>query len=1167
MNYTPFDELKTINSRFLAVKETSLIDRAIELESLKESVDRAINGQGGLVLLRGEPGIGKTRLIKELQTYASLRGMQVLNGRGSSLLNINPPPYVIWTEIIRDYLQNCTPEQLHHVVGYYPGEIFKLVPEIKRKLIVFSESPSLSPDMERERLFEAVSQFIINIAKQTPLLAILDDLHWADPSSLSLLQYVTRGIGREKLLFVGAYRDSEVKEEHPLTASVMELNRTRLLQSIPLRRFSQDEVAETIEQQLGCLDVPVAFRELVYRKTGGNPFFIEEVIKSLKEENVITLEENALKIKDVSEIALPESVKDVLKTRLKRLSDDCLEVIKSASFIGNEFTFEELLALTQIDEGKLLEMVEKMLKAGLLKCGTIRGKDALSFIDVLVRDFLVEEVSPIRRKKFHGLVALTLERIYKDGAEEHYNEIASHFLESGNDDKALDYFLKAGAHATKIYANREATMFNGYALSILEKREGNDEEKARIKDELGDIKNLIGDYDDCLKLWDEAALYWQRLNQSERLAQSYRKMAHVLWMTKGEHEKAQYLLAKAMDSLKANSESSELANCRLEMADISWHSGDSDKANLLASEALETAWRLGTKETVARSLCLLGKISNFAVDHKKAFEYYMKALEIALGEGFISTAVDAYNGLARAVLDTESAMENFEKGYELARKAGVISAQSWIGSHLSREYLFRGNVEKAFLIAEESVEFDRKTGNLHNLSMSLNALGNAYRRNGEFSEAERCHEEALTIARNLDHIPQVAWTYICLAQLFLDMENYAKVKDVSEKLLEINRKGETDFPADFATEALFPYVAASIELEEFVRAEQLINMLQKIRERTPSSAGSSASATVDDLKASLLRAQQKWKEAIEYFEKRIQEQGSRPHQRLTMFFARFVLFECARTYLERDQEGDRLRAVELLNQALDVFHKMKAKYYLEKTKAQIDYAQTGRKMTKEPAITARTGYATLDKLLNGGIQSTAAIALTSPPCDEKDSLIRSYLETGVKGGDATFYVTINQGIGIFLAQEYPSRFILLICNPQAEAIVRPSANILILKGIENLTNINIALTQAIRKLDPSIQNKRICLDVISDILLQHHSVQTRKWLLELITQLKVAGFTTLAVMNPQMHPSEEMSAVLSLFDGEITIEEAETEQGTARFLRVKRMSNQRFSREKTCLTE
>jgi KaiC/GvpD/RAD55 family RecA-like ATPase len=174
-------------------------------------------------------------------------------------------------------------------------------------------------------------------------------------------------------------------------------------------------------------------------------------------------------------------------------------------------------------------------------------------------------------------------------------------------------------------------------------------------------------------------------------------------------------------------------------------------------------------------------------------------------------------------------------------------------------------------------------------------------------------------------------------------------------------------------------------------------------------------------------------------------------------------------------------------------------------------------------------------------------------------LVKDFLETGAKNGEVTFYITLSLGPAKALAEEFQSNFHLFVCNPQADAIVREASNIFKLKGVENLTDISIALTSAIRKLDPSLKGlRRICIDLVSDVLLQHHAVQTRRWLTALIAELKSTGFTTLAVIDPRMHPSEELYAILGLFEGEVSIHEKEAEKGPARYLKIKKMSNQKY---------
>jgi len=215
-----------------------------------------------------------------------------------------------------------------------------------------------------------------------------------------------------------------------------------------------------------------------------------------------------------------------------------------------------------------------------------------------------------------------------------------------------------------------------------------------------------------------------------------------------------------------------------------------------------------------------------------------------------------------------------------------------------------------------------------------------------------------------------------------------------------------------------------------------------------------------------------------------------------------------------------------------------------------------------------TGYADLDRLLRGGIPENYAVALTAPSCNERELLVKSFLEAGPRNGEVTFHVASSSGAAKPLAEEFQTRFYLFICNPQADAIVRSLPNVFKLKGVENLTDISIALTSATRKLDTSVKgSRRACIEIVSDVLLQHHAVQTRRWLTALITELKSMGFTTLAVIDPKMHPPEELHAILGLFDGEFSIYEKTTQKDLERLLKIKRMSNLKYTEDELLLTK
>ncbi len=226
----------------------------------------------------------------------------------------------------------------------------------------------------------------------------------------------------------------------------------------------------------------------------------------------------------------------------------------------------------------------------------------------------------------------------------------------------------------------------------------------------------------------------------------------------------------------------------------------------------------------------------------------------------------------------------------------------------------------------------------------------------------------------------------------------------------------------------------------------------------------------------------------------------------------------------------------------------------------------GKLETQKLSGRVATGYEGLDQLLYGGIPEGFAVALTSSPCRQRDSVIMSYLETGTRNGEITVYVTNNPKIAADLATKFPT-FYLIACNPQPDAIMKNASNISTFSNVDDLTGISINLTRTIRTLPESSKgSKRICIDLLSDVLLQHGSIQTRKWLTELFTLLKSNEFTTLAILDPEMHSPEETHAVMVLFDGEVNISEVDTLKELQRVLKIRRMSNQEYMENEILLS-
>ena len=916
--------------RPISAKEVQLIDRVGEMNMLREAADKAVRGEGGLVFLHGEAGIGKTRLTRELGAYARLRGMQVLYGRCPALFRMDGvPPYILWSEVIKDYLEGCSPEQLYRVIGFYPSEVCKLVPELRQRLGAIPQSLPIGPEHERDRLFEAVSQFVTNISKEAPLLVVLDDLQWTDQTSLLLMHYLARGVYKTPLLLLGAYRETDIDDRHPLSPVLAELNRERLLQSVLLKRMSLNDVSEMIKQLLEQDDVPKEFCELVYEKTRGNPFFVEEVIKSLKEEEVIYREENRWKFKEISKIEFPKTVKSVIKARISRLDEDCQNILTLASFVGNDFSFEAIYGVSGVEENKLLDLMEKLLKTELVKEKVVRGEDVYCFADVIVRDVVHEEVSHLRHRKLHGAVGNALEKVYTKEIDEHLGELAYHFLESGDKEKALDYFLKAGEKAQKVYAYLEAFSYLQHALELIEEKEGNLEERIHIIERLGNLKGWMGEPEAGIEYWNKALTLWNQLGDKKNVARLHVQMASWFWQGVGDKDKASEHHRIALEILEKEPESVELARLYEDISHMLWRTGESiEEALSWTQKAFELAERLNAPEVLVGCYNNFGTLSLKSGENEKALKYYEHGLKIALENNLFGHASALYNNLSELYWDTGEFQKTFQtaqEGSTLQRKVGNLYGIVWIDTMLAASYAFMGEMQKAISMFEDILALDKRIKDTAHYSYAICNLGIGYQWLGEWDKSLQCLMEARDVAKKIGEYQAYGNAALYLGELFFEMEDYAEAEKYFK---ESNSTWEKAKDATGQFNELFPALSKlCLKKGEIEKAKELIGKTYEYATKTKNRV---LTSYVELLKGMLFREQKNWEQSMQHFEKSLQGFKSLNAQKWYVHQFAELLYEYGLMYLERNEEGDKEKAYSLLNQALEIYQKMDAKKKIEK---------------------------------------------------------------------------------------------------------------------------------------------------------------------------------------------------------------------------------------------
>ncbi|MHB8575851.1 MAG: serine/threonine-protein kinase, partial [Dehalococcoidia bacterium] len=445
------------------------VGREAELRQLEAAFDAAVSGQGGLVLVVGEPGIGKTAVTEQLATYAALRGGRTLVGHcyeeGSLSL-----PYLPFVEAMRSYMLEREPEQLRRDLGSTAPDVARIVSEVRDRVQVSPSPPSADPSEDRYRLLNAVASFLRNAATVQPLVIVLEDLHDADRGTLDLLTFLGRKLSDTRLLVVGTYRDIEVDRSHPLSATLAELQRASTFSRALLRGLSVDEVQRMLAAIAGQ-DLPRSLAEGIHRQTEGNPLFVQEVLRYLAEEGLMTRDAGRWQADAGGALLdhLPEGLRDVIGRRLSRLSADCNRVLIVAAVIGREFDLATLVAVSGESEARLVDLLDEAVRVAVVQEQAQVGALRYRFAHAFFRQTLYEELSAARRLRLHQQIARVLEQQYAGRLSEHAAELADHFTQSTDTAdlrKAVDYARIAAARASAVYAHGEAQQLLDQAIEV-----------------------------------------------------------------------------------------------------------------------------------------------------------------------------------------------------------------------------------------------------------------------------------------------------------------------------------------------------------------------------------------------------------------------------------------------------------------------------------------------------------------------------------------------------------------------------------------------------------------------------------------------------------------------------------------------------------------------------
>jgi class 3 adenylate cyclase/tetratricopeptide (TPR) repeat protein len=589
--------------RLRELPATAYVGREAERERMRELWGEACGGWLRVVLLSGEPGVGKTRLSTHLALVVHGEGSTVLYGRCDEDLGV---PYQPWVQALSHLVKEAPQPVLDEHIERFGGDLARLVPALRDRVSELPPPRESDPETERYLLYAAIAGLLEDAGEEEPLLLILDDLHWADGPTLSLLRHVVVSGSSMRVMVVGAYRDSDLSRDHPLTTLLADLHRERGVERLALTGLDCGEILALMEAAAGheLGEGGRALAEAITRETAGNPFFAGELLRHLTESGAISQHEDGRwhLVADLAELGLPQSVREVIGRRVERLGPDARTALSAAAVIGRDFDLELLLSVVDFSEERLLDLLDEAVAASLLQEGSGRA-ERFTFTHALVEHTLYEDLGRARRNRLHKRIAEALEQQCGDEPGERLGELAGHWaaaVVSADTSKAIHYARRAAERALEQLAPDEAARWYRQALDLHEQARGDDRsERCELLIGLGEAQRQVGNPEHRQTLLDAVGLA-QELGDTDRLCRAALGNSRG-WASVGvvdsERVKALEAAAEALPPNDAR-RSRVLALLACELV----YAGEPAHRRALATQAIEIARAAGDPATLAHTL-------------------------------------------------------------------------------------------------------------------------------------------------------------------------------------------------------------------------------------------------------------------------------------------------------------------------------------------------------------------------------------------------------------------------------------------------------------------------------------------------------------------------------------------------------------------------------------
>lgn len=769
-----------------------LVGRAEQLHLLDQLLDDARQGKGRTILVGGEAGIGKTRLLDQIKTHAQSTGFRCLYG------NCFEPdrrlPFAPFVDLVRNYFappSHIAPAALSAALT---AELIKLAPDLASNPVFLTNSPEdalkpsspLEPEQEKQRLFQALFSFLIGALKSAATagaqsVVLIEDLHWSDETSLDFLLYCARQINSQPVVLLATYRSDEMNAA--LQHLLAELDRQRLATDMTLEALTREETGAMIR---AIFDLPqpvrAEFLDRIYALTEGNPFFVEETLQSLIASGEIYHTRGQWERKPVPELNIPRSIQDAVQRRIDPLGEPAQHLLALAAVMGRRFDFGLLQMLTDMNESELLPLVKQCMSAQLI---VEESADQFAFRHALTRETVYASLLRRERRAMHQRVAETLERVHAAALVPYIADLAYHYHAAELWDKALTYARRAGDKAQQLYAPHEAIEQFSRAVEAAEKVSA---PVAALLHARGQAYETIGEFERARADYERALVASRAAGDRVGEWQALLDLG-FLWASRDYARTGDYL-QQALTLARALDDRARLAHTLNRVGN--WHVNLDQPQPALQyhQEALTLFRQADDRNGIAETLDLLGLAYEILGDVEQAYLNLSESVKhlrelgnqpqlvssltelSSLGETYLG------NTLVIAPLNYRDMVTMAEQARALARQIGIRSGEAYALAMLGLYHSYYGDYDRALQFAGECLQLTEDIEHVQWNCFAHNLLGWIYLDLHALDDARQESERALSLAQQIGSSIFVHCTAQALAATYLAQRELQRAEGV-----------------------------------------------------------------------------------------------------------------------------------------------------------------------------------------------------------------------------------------------------------------------------------------------------------------------------------------------------------------------------------------------------